>query len=226
MAKQDSRGSRRTEVLELLREAPGPLGANDVAERLGIHVNTARFHLDALVEKGSVVVETDRPVGPGRPRAAYRPAPGMDRGGGRGYALLAEILVSQLGSGEDDVAERSREAGRAWGEYLVERPAPYQKISEADALARLEALLTELEFDPLPVAEDGDGVPRSVKLRHCPFLELAERHGRVVCNIHLGLAQGALHTLGAPLTASAVHPFAEPGACRLDTRPTAPPDSP
>ncbi|POX40934.1 helix-turn-helix domain-containing protein [Streptomyces sp. Ru72] len=43
---------RRRQVLQALRAAGRPLGVTEVAERLGIHADTARFHLDALVEGG------------------------------------------------------------------------------------------------------------------------------------------------------------------------------
>ena len=53
--------------------------------------------------------------------------------------------------------------------------------------------------------------PAVIRLRHCPFLELAEGYDQLVCAIHLGLMQGALSGLGAPVTASRLEPFAEPG---------------
>ena len=62
----------------------------------------------------------------------------------------------------------------------------------------------------------GSGQPEPdavIRLRHCPFLELAEEYGDLVCRIHLGLMQGALAELRAPVTAAGLEPFAEPGAC-------------
>src|SRR5680860_1371951 len=48
-------GRKRAHVLALLQDAGAPLTASDVAARLGIHPNTARFHLDALETDGLVV---------------------------------------------------------------------------------------------------------------------------------------------------------------------------
>lgn len=59
----------------------------------------------------------------------------------------------------------------------------------------------------------GDGAPRRIRLRHCPFLELAEERGELVCSLHLGLMQGALAELGAPLTATGLEPFATADSC-------------
>lgn len=45
-------GERRTEVLTLLRGTDTPLSASDVARATGLHLNTARLHLDALTNQG------------------------------------------------------------------------------------------------------------------------------------------------------------------------------
>jgi len=202
---------RRAEVLDVLRAAGAPLGVADVAERIGIHVNTVRFHLDALVAEGAVVRALEQPSGPGRPRAVYAPRPGMDRGGTRSYRLLAQILLSHLSSAGPDAGEAARQAGRAWGGFLADRAPPFQHLTGEEATARLTALLAGLGFAPEP---GGDvPVPEVIRLRHCPFLELAEGDGQLVCRIHLGLMQGVLVELRAPVTAARLEPFAEPDAC-------------
>lgn len=50
-------GRTRADVLEMLRTADGPLGVREVAQRTELHQNTARFHLEALVEAGLAVRE-------------------------------------------------------------------------------------------------------------------------------------------------------------------------
>jgi predicted ArsR family transcriptional regulator len=207
--------SRRTEVLAVLRAADGPLGVADVAGRIGVHVNTARFHLEALAEEGTVVRAPERPSGPGRPRTVYAPRPGMDRGGARGYRLLAEILLSHVSAAGPDAGQVARQAGRAWGGFLAGQPRPFQRVTADEALGRLTALLAGLGFEP---ALEAAGQAATIRLRHCPFLELAEEYDQLVCRIHLGLVQGALtqwapRDLPAPVTATALEPFAEPGAC-------------
>ncbi|MGH3151569.1 MAG: helix-turn-helix transcriptional regulator [Streptosporangiaceae bacterium] len=203
---------RRAEILALLHEATAPLSAADIAAEIGVHVNTARFHLDALIAEDAVTKTLEPQPGPGRPRAVYARRPGMERGGDRGYELLAQILLSHV-SAEPDAAEAVREAGRAWGCFLADRPAPFQQLTAEQAVARLAVLLTDLGFAPEPEPEAGNRLPSVIRLRHCPFLEMAERYGQLVCRIHLGLMQGALAELRAPVTATALHPFAEPGAC-------------
>jgi len=202
---------RRAQVLDALREADTPLGVADIAGRIGIHVNTARFHLDALVAEGKVVRALGQPAGPGRPRMVYAPRPGMDSGGRRSYRLLAQILLSHLSSAGPDAGETARRAGRAWGSFLADRPSPFQQLTGEEAVARLTDLLAELGFGPEP--EKDVQLPEVIRLRHCPFLELAEGYGQLVCRIHEGLMQGALAELHAPVTVTELEPFAEPGAC-------------
>jgi predicted ArsR family transcriptional regulator len=54
---------------------------------------------------------------------------------------------------------------------------------------------------------------RQVLLHQCPFREAAIEHQEVVCSVHLGLMQGLLSELDAPLTAERLEPFVEPGLC-------------
>ncbi|MGW5127038.1 helix-turn-helix transcriptional regulator [Streptomyces sp. NPDC004069] len=216
---------RRREVLDLLRAAAEPLGVAEAAERIGLHPNTVRFHLDALVAEGVVVRQVEEPSGPGRPRTVYAPRPGMDRRGTRGYRLLAQILLGQLASQGPGAREAATEAGRAWGGFLVDPLPPSAPPTAERSAARLVALLDDLGFAPEPEGGGAGKPPERIRLRHCPFLELAEEHGELVCPIHLGLIQGALAELRAPLAATGLEPFAEPDSClaHLATRPAGAP---
>ena len=101
------------------------------------------------------------------------------------------------------------EAGRAWGRHLVERPAPFQRVGEAEAVAQLLRILDEIGFTPALDADDA----RRVLVPNCPFRELAEGHREVVCSIHLGLMRGVLAEMRAPVTAEELLPFVEPFLC-------------
>ena len=201
---------RRAEVLDVLRACADPVSIAHVAEAVGVHPNTARFHLDALVDQGAAVRTLDEPSGPGRPRTLYAPRPGMDRGGARRYQTLSRILVSTMASGAAAEGD-ALAAGRAWGAHLVRSPPPFARTDERRAVDALTTLLADLDFEPRHVPEPGG--PGRIRLEHCPFLELAEEYGHVICPLHLGLMQGALTRLDAPVRAERLQPFAEPGAC-------------
>jgi predicted ArsR family transcriptional regulator len=212
---------RRQQVLDEIQRAAEPVGVSEIANRIGVHPNTVRFHIEALVNDGIIERVPDTPSGPGRPRVGYRARPGLARGGARRYRVLAEILLSHL-SASDDPAAAATTAGLAWGAHLVPRPGPFHEtrdITPADAVTRLIAMLDDLDFAPETVAGDHGPLDR-IRLRHCPFLELAEPHRDLVCPLHLGLMQGALTELRAPVTVTALTPFAEPTACLAHLAPS------
>lgn len=200
-------GSRREEVLALLRAADGPLSAAQVAETTGLHLNTARFHLDGLVEEGLAMRASEPRDVPGRPRILYSadgPVPGP-----RSYGLLAEMLTGLVASLKD-AGPAAAHAGRAWGGHLVERSAPSERISAGEAVTRLNRVLDAVGFAPeAHTTKQGT----EVLLHHCPFREVAEKHTDVVCAIHLGLMQGALEELDAPIDATSLEPFVTPQLC-------------
>jgi len=209
-------GARRAEVLTALRDADGPVSIRQVTERTGLHVNTARFHLDGLVAAGLAERTAEARAVPGRPRMLYSARP--QTSGTRSFALLAEML-SGLVASLDGAGAAAVEAGRSWGRHLVERTAPSERIDPAAALARLTRLLAAVGFQP-EVADGAEGL--QVRLRHCPFREVAERHPDVVCAVHLGLMQGALGELRAPLQAESLEPLVTPTLCVAQLRPAEP----
>lgn len=210
----DADKPRREAVLEALRASDAPLGVTELAEGLGVHPNTIRFHLDALVADGLVDRRLEAPSGRGRPRTVHAPHPGMDRGGLRQYHLLAKILLGQLSTSHDPGAA-AEAAGRSWGGYLVEQVPPSHQTDAAEATERLTSMMTDLGFAPEPA-----GKGSRIRLRHCPFLELAEEYSATLCPLHLGLMQGALSEIRAPIAATRLEPFAEPDACLVHLSPT------
>jgi predicted ArsR family transcriptional regulator len=203
-------GQTRARVLDLLRAAGGPLVVREVARRTGLHLNTARFHLDGLTEARLAVREPQPRTTPGRPSMAYRAVHGGDPAGARRYRLLAEMLTSLITGLLPDPGKAATEAGREWGGYLAEQPPPYQRLSARQAIEQLSGIMEKLGFTPQTVA---DVTRVRLCLHQCPFREVAQHHQDVVCALHLGLMQGALATMRAPVTADRLQPFAEPGLC-------------
>lgn len=200
----------RVGILEELRGAGKPLDVAELASRVGLHHNTVRSHLDVLMRAGLVSGETEKRELPGRPRVVYRPTSPSSEEGGDGFRLLAHILTSYLAGSASDPDAEAREAGGIWGRYLIERPAPFAKLSPREALTRLGELLARLGFAP----ELDDRLPdRRILLHHCPFEDLATSHPEVTCGVHLGLIRGALAEMGAPVEGTRLDRFVEPSLC-------------
>ena len=199
----------RARILAELADG-GPLDARELADRVDLHVNTVRVHLNALAEAGLVESETLPPQGRGRPRVAYKATAAAGDEGGRRYRLLAEILTALVARFGAEASEQLEEIGEAWGHYLVDSPPPYAQLSDEQAVERLVALLAEIGFEP-QLEQGGRG--RRILMRPCPFLELARTHQEVICPIHLGLMRGALDELGARTRATKLEPFVHPDLC-------------
>lgn len=204
-ARRPEPADRRTMVLRALAAAGRPLSIAQLADELGVHPNTIRFHLDALLGTGQVEqVPPDR-TGPGRPASLFRAVRGMDPTGPRQYHMLAGLLLRTLATVPDHRA-RAVAAGRAQGRDLAAVRPDDTRAERADAVDLLVDLLDDLGFAP----ERRD---TQVALRRCPFLELTEDHSQVVCSIHVGLMQGALDAWQSPVTVTGLDAFAEPDLC-------------
>lgn len=201
--------SRRREVLRILRAAREPMTIVAIADVLGVHPNTVRFHLDSLVGDDQVEQVEPGRKGPGRPALMFRAVRQMDRGGTRQYRLLAEILTMAFAADEDPAA-KALAAGHAWGRQLDSSVEPGAMQTADQAIGHLVDVLDQLGFAP---ERRRAGEEQQVGLRHCPFLELAESRTAVVCPVHLGLMQGALETWGAPVGVERLDAFVEPDLC-------------
>lgn len=187
----------------------------ELADDLGVHVNTVRAHLTVLEEAGLVVSEPQPRDRPGRPRLAYRAtARAADvEADSPGYRFLAQMLAGYLSSTSQDPTETALGIGTAWGHHLIERPAPFEQLDVPEGIDRVVGMLDEYGF--APQVDTDDGQPR-ITLRRCPFLDVARDHQDVVCSLHLGLVRGALDELDVAVQATALHPFVTPDRCVTD----------
>jgi predicted ArsR family transcriptional regulator len=200
----------RLRILEVLRDAEGPLDVRELGRRVGLHANTVRLHLAVLAEAGLVSASREQRAGPGRPPVLYQATTdALEAGALASYRLLAEILASYLASAPDPSAG-AEQAGRAWGAHLIGRPPPFTSISNQDTVDQVVHLHDRLGFRPeLKRAKNG----KELVLKRCPFQEVATTYQSVICPLHLGLIRGALAELGSGVEADSLQPFARNGAC-------------
>ncbi|MGA7272491.1 MAG: helix-turn-helix domain-containing protein [Acidimicrobiia bacterium] len=202
--------SNRRRLLRLLDDE-GPLEVKALSERIGLHPNTVRQHLSVLAEAGLVTRRPEERTRPGRPRMLYEAGPGETRSAASdGYRFLAEVLAGYMAATLADPAGAAEEAGRTWGQFLVDRPAPYQKLDPAEVVERILATLAELGFDP---EEHRDRRRIVIRLNDCPFRDLARQRGNVVCSVHLGILRGMAEALGDSVSVEGLQPFVEPALC-------------
>jgi len=183
----------RYALYQELATSTSACSAADLAERLDLHPNTVRLHLDRLREAGVVDVEAVHRGTVGRPQHVYFLADGAP---GLGFdppahALLAGLLgelAERAGAG----APAAAAVGRAWG-----RASAPERSPGASCLAALADELDRRGFEPVAERADGEheGAIR-VHFLHCPFRELAEAYPELVCNLHRGMCEGVVEATG------------------------------
>jgi predicted ArsR family transcriptional regulator len=200
---------RRDVILQLLRNSSQPRSIADIADEMAVHPNTIRFHLDALVRAERVEQLIGDTAGPGRPPVLFRAARRMDPAGPTNYRLLANILTNYFATSTDDPSGAAAELGRSWGPSLVEQHHR-RALSKTQSVIQLVEVLDDLGFKPEPPSSRR---ATEIRLRHCPFHDLVDKHGTMICALHLGLMQGALAGMRGPVTVDRLDPFVEPDLC-------------
>jgi predicted ArsR family transcriptional regulator len=208
----------RRRLYEVVTRQPGPVSRDEAAATAGIGRALAVYHLDKLVESGLLAATYQRPAGRSGPGAG-RPAKlyaRVDREFAvtvppRSYELAARLLVQAV---EADDSGQSRaalgqaarrlgtELGRGYRAEAGGRDAPGGRSVTA---CEMESVLARQGYEP---GRGGDGI---IRLRNCPFHQLAERHREVVCGMNLTLVEGLVEGLGADGWQPVLDP--RPGHC-------------
>lgn len=200
----------RRRLLAVLQATDEPLDVATLAAAVGLHVTTARFHLDVLGRSGLVRRAVERAGRRGRPRQLYRAAAVPE--GSDGYRQLAAVLAGGLATDAEDGSHRAELAGGRWAEEAL--PAG-RGWSWEDGTRQVGDLFDRLGFAPRLV---DDAQHRHLELDGCPFRDVARAHPHIVCTVHLGLLRGVLRQLRLPTAAEGVglRPFVGPELCIAD----------
>ena len=223
----------RRQVLDLLMGSATPLDAAAVAARIGLHVTTARFHLDQLENADLIRRAVGRAGTRGRPRILFTAGPAAREGGAQHD--LSRVLATALAEDADSGRARAIRAGETWAESYADE----LRGSAAEGIAPLLSILDRLGFDPELVsavepapaseaesavddgASDGasDGVADAaaplITLLACPFRADARDAPDVICSVHLGLVRGVARELGHDPDQVGLRPFVGPELCHL-----------
>jgi predicted ArsR family transcriptional regulator len=183
----------RFSMYQELASSTHALTAGELSDRLGLHANTVRLHLERLREAGLVDVEPVHRGTVGRPQHVYSLAPGAPGLGfdPPSYTLLAGLLAAmaeRVGADADDASA----AGRAWGVEAGRR------TRSRSCVKALTAEMDRLGFDPSAQTVTGSS---DIAFLHCPFRELAEAYPELVCNLHRGICEGVVDAVGGGIVA-------------------------
>jgi predicted ArsR family transcriptional regulator len=203
----------RRRLYEFVAESNRPLSRDECARGSEIDRSLAAYHLDKLVEHGLLQASYARPAGrtgpgAGRPAKLYRRADRefVLRTPARDYRLLAELLVRAAEEDDGAVKAAIERAARELGRDL----AASRRSGPRGREQALQELLRTRGYEPF-AAEPG-----IVRLRNCPFDDVAARHPELVCGLNLALIEGMLAELGSDVGSALLAP--QEGACCVAIR--------
>ena len=175
----------RARLFVLLGEFKRPAGTAELSERLELHPNGVRVHLERL-EQAGLVQRAPARTQRGRPPDAWRIAPDARPGGEppHAYQDLGRWLARALRARQGGLRGIER-TGCEIGHELVPRDA----ATEPDAL---DASLTALGFQP-KIKRQGDSL--TVCLGNCPYRDAVRENQPAVCTLHEGITRGLLEVL-------------------------------
>jgi predicted ArsR family transcriptional regulator len=207
----------RSRLYQLVRDAGHPVTRDEAAEAAGISRSLAAFHLDKLVDRGLLTFEYARPEGrtgpgAGRPSKVYEPSEIEVQVSipERQYDVIGKLLVDSILAEPGQAAQSEVAANVAAGEGRrigeeVRRELRMRPPGTERALAATADILRERGYEPYP-AEDG-----SLRLRSCPFHQVARHAPELVCRMNREFIQGIVRGIGNQTVEAALEPT--PGQC-------------
>jgi predicted ArsR family transcriptional regulator len=177
----------RAHLFRLLGELGRPAATGELAERLDLHPNGVRVHLDRL-ERDGLLIRATQPRPRGRPRDLWTIAPDARPGGQppRGYRDLARWLSRTISTGRPSL-RMIETTGRSIGRELA--PTRRQPRPRQDLLASLAALGFQ------PHVKPSDPSDLTICLRNCPYSDAVTENQPAICTLHRGITRGLLDVL-------------------------------
>ena len=193
LPQQHGLGPTRARVLTLLQRAAAPVSVGEAARGLEVHKNSARFHLDALVEAGYAERAIAAPRHQGRPPLVYTATSAAPTMNNVHLLELIDVLLAGVLAGTPNAEAVGEQAGRQWGAGLAEPGTPADRVA-----GELAGHLAERGFG---IERDGD----ELTFTRCPFRgAVAPERMPLVCAIHQGLLDGYLDASAGGLSATRI----------------------
>src|SRR5215218_10923812 len=166
----------RAQLFALLSQLRRPAATDELAQRLDLHPNGIRLHLERLEADGLVLRERERQAR-GRPRDTWSISPEAQPGGDppTAYADLGRWLVRAIAAGGTRV--RDVEAtGRQIGREIV------PQSTGTSPEERIYGVLVAMGFQPTRRFDRTDTV--TYCLDNCPYRDAVRERQSVVCGLH------------------------------------------
>ena len=195
----------RYRIFRYVADAEAPVTVAALAARFGLNHNAVRQHLAKLCAAGLLIDDVAPRGGRGRPALHYRVSPqAAGLWGARSpYEQLSTLLLDLL-KGDRTPRQVGADAGRR---------AAVAADRDPDDVVVFEAELARRGFRPRRVERKTDV---ELVLERCPFEAAAMAAPQVVCEVHLGLAEGIAEAVGGGLEVTGLVPNdADRAGCRV-----------
>ncbi len=206
----------RFSIYNAIRSSTSPVTVADLTSIFKLNHNAIRQHLAILVDAGLVKEELERRrTTPGRPRLFYSTGGqeslpfGTIDPDGRSYSrlalLLAEAIDSNTAPREMGRTAGMRGAGRdgndgagsadaGTGRAGIVKVGAGGGISDGDQA--LDRVMSAMETEGFHTRLAKKGKQIELIVDTCPFIDIAEVAPKVVCDLHLGMAEGVTAATG------------------------------
>ena len=186
-------------------QSRGTMTVNDLAEAASLHHNTAREHLERLINDGFVTCSPETRESKGRPKMLYSAAGGVS-------TELGSIRARKIEAAQQRAAQLRKILP------LLQSNQPAQAgCSGPDAQRQLDALDDHLDQAGFDASRSANG--EQLKLHDCPYSEMVKEHPEV-CGVHYRLIQGVLEQADGPLRAVGLNLIDAPHLCVIDVMAT------
>ena len=196
----------RRRLYDVVAAAGAPVSRDQASAAAQLDRSLAAYHLDKLVDEGLLTASFARPEGRGGPGAG-RPTKYYQRADReftvtfppRQYDLAAEVFARAVEQDDSGAVRRVvQEAAAQTGRALAADGEP----------AGLVDHLHRQGYEPY----EDQGV---IRLRNCPFHQLAREHTEVVCGMNLAMLSGLVEALDSDVQP---HLDPAPGRCCVALR--------
>jgi predicted ArsR family transcriptional regulator len=197
----------RARLFALLEELGQPTSTAELAQRLGLHPNGVRLHLERLEREGLLQRQIEQHRR-GRPRHRWSIALDASsvRAAPRAYGDLSRWLARTVSSGG-----RGLRVIEATGREIGREIAAGQAMTGADGF---QHALGVLGFRP--ERNDCDTAEVSLTLGNCPYRDAVRENPPAICALHRGITRGLVDILLAGGALSTFEPHdPDRAGCRI-----------
>lgn len=190
----------RVLLLGAVQNRPGSR-LKELADEVGLHVNTTRDHLKVLIDEGFIYLQPESTGGRGRPPMAYHPV------GDPETNTAAAERIARAREHHDVLTRFVADAGL--------RPSALDHLGD-EAGAQFDLLFEHLEdsgMDPDPDAEE-----MRISLAPCPHYRMVGEDRAIACGIHAKIVADLLGQVPGPLELDRLQPYVTADQCQIRLR--------